>query len=528
MKLVRNASPFWNVLWVSKDKIGASLPKDSAFSILGSFGMMRHYTKHDDMPPELKRKISEIRWVKTIKGASKAFVTFSRLGYEDLTTNMLKQGSCFIIFAGWWDFFGTGDNVSRVFDGMCSKTKWKYDQSGFSVTLELSQVGAMSLGAIYNETKVGLTKAKNIFEALGAISDYLDVSLAIGFEKYPTRIDELKIESEKNKGWWLLPNKPPNPDKGERPRILSDVLDNLAKKAVCTWFIQDNILYFGRDDFARSGDIRKIEKFFKFRTGHQDLSISSLQTLNHLEDDTFDSVEVNDPLYHPGNSLVIPSNDKKAKKPNTKNSKKPRTVKAYLAGAGSWGESSIRPDWILRREAAGLYVQADRINAANEQLLAYETADIKDADAVNFYLNTPGKTKDIQDIQTKGFTQGVMENTQSTIKIVGAMGDPRLIPGDLFMFEGLPQHTDEWYVESAESYIVVGSYYKMDINGVRRFFSGLQNMPPKAQKQVAAAKKAQALTKIKFFGSGAMEASAREKMKIELEAGSKYKQKNNY
>jgi hypothetical protein len=500
-KMVRNASPFWYIYRCHPNKVtGTYMPAPmgllSGNVIYGEKGKDSAY----DIPMHIYRKINEIKWTQASMAAPTGSIVFSNLTPTEANHTMFRPYSnAFMIYAGWWDWWGLSRSALNVFNGQIQNVNVKYEATGIRLELKLQDCGGIGLRRIVNMVEVGLSKATTPIEALSMIAKYVGLELAVqwGDSSQDFTIAEVCARQKAEIGAagmgkpWILPAAYMQGGMAV-PVTLKTVLDNMAKYYKKGWHVEEGVLFFGiykKDNSVLSeyGTARP-ERVFLYRTGHEISSIySDAQSRMHAEFATFTSADVDDPyLQAPmGISSATVAKDKSAKAAGATKQGVNDVVNFYIKNFGV----TLREDSIIYKEALALYNQAmaqkeamDKTIQATAVSANAEDVALKAIGQGYVPFGIPGQADD--DLVELQKATGFDLTTKGTIKLNldGCLGEPGLCIGDSIFFKGIDRHTGLWYTdEISQSIQAGGMQYVMSLKCSRSIPTGLSLLPKPLQ-----------------------------------------------
>jgi hypothetical protein len=447
--VVRNASPYWAIEYVKSSTIKSPLlsippPGYNWASSLPGAGTI---------PGNILRKMNRIRiedgWVKKVR---KGFLEFTNLTKVEAEHAMFKKKSGYIIYLGWWDWFCLGKMTKRIFNGIVKTAKVGYTQSGISISLELVNVGAGKCYEPFNpyDTIIQMQKVTSLGEAFNKIALYLEVGLAVnwwGLDYFPLPVDFLWVSNSvpKEKPWMMKPTKTAN--KKEVPITPADFLDSICDRYGKIWNIADNILYIGHIKISSEP-----EKMFNYRTEHDELFPPQL---THLEESTFDNIEILDPSTKDSGTLAASSVDANKKEIKSKNQ--------IMTQA-----SKDRPKLNIYERAAGTEALSDNVSKLIRQgaNTVEAQAVLLEPDTKQLLVNNNSKTPEDSQQRVAG-QSGLAQERAIAVRVSGVLGDPIFRAGDIFsLFGVMEKHEGSYIAVDVEHEYSAKGKYTMAITGV--------------------------------------------------------------
>jgi hypothetical protein len=453
--IIRNASPYWGLEYLPKDKIGQ--PRTPVE--LPGYNVLNTVLGKTSVPNNILRKLEFINVVEQLKKEVTCKIGFSHLTSGEANHPMFKQGAGYVVYLGWWDWWSTGKFTKRIFDGVVKLHRCIYESGGIKISLTLTNLPGVSLRSACNPAgrDLDLYNSKGLQDAFQRVADYLEVSLAFNwwgadhtltadekkwynkaiFIEQPWRVRITKIVEVKGKKIVI-------------PVTQADILDEICERYGRVWNIFDNILYVGTERIRENNDSVVPEKVFDYRHGHAD--IFPPQQVGHINSEVYEKIDVIDPAVQKSGThshAAIDGRKKDAKIKNIKG-KKSKADRSLVEVYGS----------VIDIEASVDSVREELRKAANTQeaLQLVATPDIAQLTA-----NYRAKTTEDAEVQASGKVKKGEDNALA-IRIVGATGDPTFRPGDFLMLKGVMERHEGFYVAKKVDHILkAGGYYKMDI-----------------------------------------------------------------
>lgn len=465
IQLRKNAAPYWKLNYIkNKDLPGGKLEDTASW-------FDRVTLKHKKgMPNRIGRKLSEIRYTNSLKGDTCDLI-FKTLTVAELDTIYFSKGVGYEVYLGWWDWFSTLKSSVRVFSGVVDLVSTDYTREGITVVMQLKHKGVIKA---YAPAPSNLFKKENhIKEAVQTIAKYLGVKLAWGLKPNSPLSKNYHGDARKyNLPWvvsmtekWYFFKSPGQPKAQgtyvEGRATISDILTNLTMKFGLTWYLRNNVLFFGSPENDPGDEVKKV---FRYRSADR----SIVGALNFTALEPFESFKVVDfqPVKADTTGMVL-GDDKQ--------------MKGFQDEAKDYEQGHMSNDiQFYEQEEPSKVVTADKTEKAlkiwekkqhakaqlarKKELAAYQSAANR-VGGVGSKLSDPLLAAEAE----KGKTKLSADNAV-TCQVSGVLGDPTFGCFDKFAVYGVStaqSHNGEYKcVKATHTFSLEG--YTMDLIGTKR------------------------------------------------------------